>query len=134
MVIAVLIKGGLPADAGSRLLCSAVNEAEMRLGFALWSSSGNRARRDAVAGTIAGAVMFHMEADVNEHVVPRSSSIPFCDSVPQTSADEPVQLGDTLGWTFGSWSYGAEVCFGAAGRGCLLVVMNFECRSERMSI
>jgi hypothetical protein len=129
MVIVVSIKGGLPADAGSRLLYSAVNEAEMRLKFALWSSSGDRARRDAVAGAIADAVMFHMEADVNEHVVPRSSLTLFCDSDPQTCVDERVGLGEVLDLTFWSWLHGAKVCSGAPGRGCLLVVMNFECRS-----
>lgn len=129
MVIDVSIKGGLPADAGSRLLCSAVDEAEMRLGFALWVSSGDRARRDTIAGAIVGAVMFHMEADVNEHVVPRSSLTLFCDSDPQTCVDERVGLGEVLDLTFWSWLHGAKVCSGAPGRGCLLVVMNFECRS-----
>jgi hypothetical protein len=99
----------------------------MRLGFASGSSSGDRARRDAVVGAIADAVMFHMEADVNEYVVPRSSSTLFCDSDPQTCVDERVGLGEVLDRTFRAWLYGAEVCFGAAGRGCLLVVMNFEC-------
>lgn len=68
----------------------------MRLGFALWSSSGDRARRDAVAGSITAAVMFHMEADVKEHVVPRSSLTLFCESDPQTCVDERVGVGEVL--------------------------------------
>lgn len=106
----------------------------MRVEVALSSSSGDRTGRDVAMGAISVVLMFRTGAVGDDHVVSRSSSTPFCVSDPQTSADERVRLGETLDWTFWSWLYAAEVCFRATGRGCLLVVMNLECRSERMSV
>lgn len=101
---------------------------------ALSSSSGDRTGRDVAMGAISVVRLFRTGRVEDDRAVSRSSSTPGCDSDPQTSVDERVRLGETLDRTFWSWLCRDEVCFRAIDRGCLLVVIDFESRPERISV